>query len=424
VRLLARLVRLVWGPEVDRVLRPILAIGFVRSAAGGTVWTFVGIWAIERLGAGQTAVGAAYLTSALVGAGSGYVGGHLSDHLGRRPLILLSWTLQIPLVLGFLAAGGNEKLGLGLMCFGGLFWQLGSAADQAMVADLVPPARHEAAFAATRVTMNLGVSVGPPLGGALLALGSWRLLFAGAAVLSSAGLLIALRYLPRRGAYSPEEPPKRHSFGVISRDRVFLLFLVSSVLAYLVYVVFEVVLPISLVESHGLEPATWGFLVVVNPIMVALFQLRLTRRLEPISAGTKLAVGIPLMGLPFLALPVEDAVPVVALAILVFVVGEMLWVPTSQTLVARLAPEDLRGAYMGAFGTTAAIGFALGPFLGLQVRANLGDGALWVCVAAMSLLGAAVGLAACRVAVARRPQRARAAPGAVEPAGPSLDSTT
>src|SRR5919199_3345149 len=114
MRLLARLVRLVWGPEVDRALRPILAIGFVRSAAGGTVWTFVGIWAIDRLGAGQTAVGAAYLASALVGAGSGYVGGHLSDHLGRRPLILVSWALQIPLVLGFLAAGGNEKLGLGL----------------------------------------------------------------------------------------------------------------------------------------------------------------------------------------------------------------------------------------------------------------------------------------------------------------------
>ena len=32
----------------------------------------------------------------------------------------------------------------------------------------------------------------------------------------------------------------------------------------------------------------------------------------------------------------------------------MLWVPTSQAIVAGLAPEDVRGAYMGAFGSTAA----------------------------------------------------------------------
>src|SRR5919199_591051 len=384
--LLTRIVRLVWGPEVDPALRPILAIGLVRSAAGATVWTFVGIWAVEHLGAGQTAVGATYLVSALVGVGAGYLGGHLSDHVGRRPLILVSWALQIGLLLGFVAAGDRELVGLGLMCLGGLFFQLGSAADQALVADLVPPERHEAAYAAVRVAMNLGVTLGPPFGGALLALASWPLLFSGAAALSAAGLGLALRYLPRRGAYAPEEPPARHSFGVIARDRVFLLFFVSAALAWLVYVAFEVVLPISLVDSHGIGPSTWGLLVVVNPLMVTLFQLRLTRRLRPISAAWKLGVGIPLMGLPFLVLPVFDAVPGVGLAILLFVVGEMLWVPTSQTVVVGLAPEDVRGAYMGAFGTTAAIGFALGPFLGLQVRERLRDGALRVAGAAPSVL--------------------------------------
>lgn len=415
MRLLTRLVRLVWGPEVDRALRPILAIGFVRSAAGSTMWTFVGLWAIERLHASQSAVGATYLVSALVGIGAGYLGGHLSDHVGRRPLILVSWALQLCLMLGFVGVGGNEALGLGLMCLGGLFFQLGSAADQAMVADLVPPERHEAAYASVRVTMNLGITLGPPFGGALLALASWSLLFAGAATLSSIGLLLALRYLPRRGAYAPEEPPTRHSLGVIARDSAFLLFLVSGALAWLVYVAFEVVLPISLVGSHGIAPSTWGLLVVVNPLMVALFQLRLTRRLQPVPAALKLGLGIPLMGLPFLILPVLDALPVIALTIFVFVLGEMLWVPTSQTVVAGLAPADVRGAYMGAFGTTAAVGFALGPFLGLQVRERLGDGALWVSVAAVSLVAAAAGAAACRVAVARRP-------GATGRPAPSLDS--
>jgi predicted MFS family arabinose efflux permease len=399
--LFARLFRLVWGADVDRPLRPVLAISVASSVGGSTVWTFVGIWAIERLHSSQTAVGTAFLISALVGAAAGYLGGHLSDYVGRRPLILIAWACQTGLVLGFLAAGGRELVGLGLLCLGGLFFQIGSAADQAMVADLVPPERHEQAYAAVRVASNLGTTLGPPIGGLFLALGSWPTLFVGAAALFASGFLLALRFLPRQGAYAPAEPPTRHSAGVIARDRPFLLFLFSSGLAWLVYVTFEVVLPISLVRSHGLSPSTWGFLVIVNPLLVTLVQLRLTRLLEPVSAAIKLAVGLPLMGFPFLFLRVVDSIPVVAFMLTVFVIGEMLWVPTSQAIVAGLAPPDIRGAYMGAFGSMAAVGFAVAPFMLLQVRASLGDNALWVTVAALSLVAGATGAAACRVAVAR-----------------------
>jgi predicted MFS family arabinose efflux permease len=409
LRLFGRLFRLVWGADVDRPLRPVLAVTFASSMGGSTVWSFVGIWAIERLHARQSAVGLAFLISAFVGALSGYAGGHLSDYVGRRPLILVSWACQVGLILGFLAAGGNELVGLGLVCLGGATFQIGSAASQAMIADLVPPDRHEPAYAAVRVAANLGVTLGPPTGGLLLALGSWSGLFAGAAALFLGGFLLALRFLPKQGAYAPAEPPTRHSFGVIVHDRPFLLFLFSSALAWLVYVAFEVVLPISLVGSHGFSPSTWGFLVIVNPIMVTLFQLRLMRLVRPVPAAVKLALALPLMGFPFLLLSVVDALPFVALMIFVFVLGEMLWVPTSQTIVAGLAPEDVRGAYMGVFGSMAAVGFALAPFVGLQVRQSFGDDAVWVCVAVLSVVAAATGAAACRVAVGRRARPASAA---------------
>src|SRR5919204_5137239 len=158
MRLFGRLFRLVWGSDVDRPLRPVLAVSFASSMGGSTVWSFVGIWGIERLHANHTALGAAYLVSALLGAGSGYVGGHLSDYVGRRPLILVSWACQVALILGFLAAGGNELAGLGLVCIGGLTFQFGSAASQAMIADPVPPDRHQQAYAAVRVASNLGVT--------------------------------------------------------------------------------------------------------------------------------------------------------------------------------------------------------------------------------------------------------------------------
>jgi hypothetical protein len=71
-------------------------------------------------------------------------------------------------------------------------------------------------------------------------------------------------------------------------------------------------------------------------------------------------------------------------------------------VVARIAPADVRGAYIGAFGSTFAVGFALTPFLGLQIRGAFGDAAMWVTFAAISVVGAFVGLIACAKAFGLR----------------------
>jgi len=102
------------------------------------------------------------------------------------------------------------------------------------------------------------------------------------------------------------------------------------------------------------------------------------------------------MGVPFLLLNWNGSVPVIVLVIFLFVIGEMLWVPTSQAVVAALAPADIRGAYMGVFGGTWSVGWALTPFLGLQVRSAYGDATMWMCVAAVGVVAGILGLAAAR----------------------------
>ena len=76
----------------------------------------------------------------------------------------------------------------------------------------------------------------------------------------------------------------------------------------------------------------------------------------------------------------------ILIVVTVFVIGEMLWVPTSQAVVAMLAPKDIRGAYMGAFGSAPAIGFALSPLIGLQVRNSFGDDVTWTMYACLGIV--------------------------------------
>jgi len=396
VKLFSRLFRLVWGGDVDRALRPVLAVSLAGSIAGAAAYPFLGIWAIKELHASQTQLAFTYLISAILAGVVGYIGGHWSDRIGRRPLILAGWGFQALVPLALLGVGSHVYVGLALLALLPAFGSLGNAADQAMVADLVAPERHEAAYASVRVASNLGVTIGPPIGGLLLIGGHWDRLWLGTLVLASAGFAIAFRYIPRGGAYAPEGPPQRGSFAVIVRDSPFLLFMLASVFATMTYIATETLLPISVTTTHHLAPAAWGVLMIVNPLLVTLFQLRLTRWTAAVPASLKLGVAMPLMGVPFLLLNVNGSAPVIALVILLFVIGEMLWVPTSQAVVAGLAPPDIRGAYMGAYGSTWSVGWALTPFLGLQVRSAYGDATMWMCVAAVGVVAGVLGLVAAR----------------------------
>ena len=104
------------------------------------------------------------------------------------------------------------------------------------------------------------------------------------------------------------------------------------------YVAYEVVLPVSLVDGFGYEPSAWGFIVWINPLLVTLFQVRLTVPPPRVPSAPKLVVAALLvMGLPYLLLVASHSVLAVVTVVVVFVVGEMLWVPTSQAVVAELA---------------------------------------------------------------------------------------
>jgi predicted MFS family arabinose efflux permease len=393
---LGRLVRLIWGGDLNPALRPVIAVSLVGSIAGSTMFPFLGIWAIRELHASQSALAFAYLSGAVLAGVVGYVGGHTSDRVGRRPMILIGEGCTALVPIGLLLVGHNVAAGLTLIALLPVFGSLGGAADQAMVADLVPPEEHEAAYSAVRVAANLGVTIGPPLGGLLLIGGHWRHLWIGVLPLAAVAYAIAWRYIPRGGAYAPSGPPQRGSFRVIVRDHPFLLFMLSSVLATMTYVATETLLPISVTTTHHLAPAAWGILMIVNPLLVTVFQLRLTRWTAGVPASVKLGLAMPMMGVPFLLLNWNGSAPVIALVIFIFVVGEMLWVPTSQAVVAALAPADIRGAYMGLFGGTWSVGWALTPFLGLQVRGAYGDAAMWMCVAALGVTAGITGLVAAR----------------------------
>src|SRR5262249_53537082 len=110
-----RLARMIWGTDFDPAVRPLLVAAFFGAVGGSCVWTYTGIWAIKHLGATQAQLSVGFLIGAFVSIASGWLGGHLSDHIGRRSVMLTAWAGQTIVPLALLAVGHHVLVGLAVM---------------------------------------------------------------------------------------------------------------------------------------------------------------------------------------------------------------------------------------------------------------------------------------------------------------------
>jgi predicted MFS family arabinose efflux permease len=385
----------IFGGEVDPALKPVLVSVGLGALGQFAFFGFFALWAISERGAPATQVGLAYACSALAAVGGSLLGGRVSDRIGRQPVIVAGASVQALAPALLLVPDLPILASYGVLVTMGLSQPVRGTAQRALLADLVADDRREEAFGAFRVVLNAGATLGPVLGAALVSW-SWAPLFAGITVAFALSSLAALRLPESSRRPTTTGPPP--SMLPLLRDRAFLAVFVATIAGWCTYSAFELLTPISLTQSHGLEPATWGLLYAMNPIVIVVLQLRVTRWTSAASRGARLAAGVLLMGTPYFALEVNDTLAVVVAVLLVVVVGEMLWAPASEALVAGMAPPGLRGVYLGTANAASWAGMALAPAIGLQARAAFGERGMWLLVAAIAVVGAALYLLAARQA--------------------------
>ena len=387
------LARALFGGGLDRRVAPIVPVSFTYSASFSTFWVYVGIYAVKGLHWPASRVGLLFLASAPAAAVANYLSGRISDRTGRKPLIVVSFLASSANLLLLAWLGGTTALAFMLIVVQGVIGAPAYSLDRVLVADLVhDDESREPAYASVRVATNLGTLVGPPLGALLVFVAGWTAFLLGIAVLGVVGAAFAIALLPPAHAIAEAREPS--SLRTVVRNRPFSLLLLSTLLAFTDYCGFETVLPVLAVSAYGLAPSTWGLLVIISPALVVLAQLRLTRASSRIPPASRLAGATLLMGLPFLALLASNHVAVIAAVIVVFVIGEMVWMPTSQAVAAQLAPPHARGTYFGALAAMTGPAWTLAPFVAFQLRAHAGVGSVWLLFAAIAVASAAAGAAA------------------------------
>jgi len=316
--------------------------------------------------------------------GGGLAGGALSDRLGAFRVQRLSLTGSALLLGGLPFLSAPPWIFVGVVGLGFSAAALWPASAAAMAA-LCPEESRAKGFVLNRLANNLGVAVGPGVGG-LLAQHDYRLLFfvdGGTCLLAAAALL---RLFPMDRAQAPgsraQTPPPGLAW--IS-DRVFLALLAASVGIGLIFSqVFSTFGPY-LKLFQGLTESSIGRLIAVNAILIVAAQMPLTHFANRFSGVRVAALGCVALALGFGLMPAGRGFAFMALTVVTWTLGEMLVMPSLTTLISLRAPEGVTGRYMGLHSLSFSVGITLGPALGMQLLQARGGAALWLAVSGCCL---------------------------------------
>jgi MFS family permease len=100
-----------------------------------------------------------------------------------------------------------------------------------------------------------------------------------------------------------------------------------------------------------------------------------------------LALGYVLMGASFLIFLASGSLAAFVVMMVIFTVGEMSAFSRQQAYAASLAPEDMRGRYVGFLGFAWCAGGTASSALGMSLYDNHAA-ALWMLNAALGILAA------------------------------------
>jgi len=322
------------------------------------------------------------------------LGGHLADTLGRRKTILLS---MFSGAASMMLLSQAQSLPL-VMVFGyltGLTAEFYKPASSALLADLVPAEFRVTAYAAYRFSINAGWAMGPAVAG-LLAKYSYFWLFVGDAATACVFGLIALVFLPRERA----DRPRNWSFvtapfasvtqaaRVAAKDKRFLRLVCATLAVGLVFVQMPTTLGLE-IKAAGFSDSVYGLVLALNGVVVVLCEIPLSTFLRRLPPRPVIACGFALIGCGMGLNAWADQPWKYALGMVVLTSGEILSMSVSLAYAARLAPETMRGRYMGLYGLTWATALMGGPGLGLWAF-SLRPTALWVGCWLLGLLAAAI----------------------------------
>ncbi|MGY2076738.1 MFS transporter [Blastococcus sp. SYSU DS0828] len=404
-----------WSAAASSTLRPSDPLAralnwstMAGSLSSGLFYSVSALFFTRVIGLAPTTVGLGLVVAGAVGVAGSFGAGYLADRVGAERVLLAATAAQGVALLAYGIATSAVAFVLTACCAVG-FREVQGTARSALLARCFPGADRVGVRARLRVVTNVFIGLGTCLAaGALLhdTAGAYR------ATLAAVGVLVLLSCLPLLGlpalvrgrcgdtpAVTLAQAPGGRS---PLRDGRYLAVAGLNAVLAMHFGLQTVGVPLWVAGGTAAPPVTVSVLLVLNTVLVALFQVRAARGTHDIPtagravalAGAMLAVACALYAAAGLG-GVVVAVGVLVLAALAHTAGEMWGEAGSWGLAFELADERRAGAYQGVSQTGYALGAMAAPLVVTATAVEHGA-AGWAVLGATFLVAGLLTLAIAR----------------------------
>jgi MFS family permease len=352
--------------------------GTLVNRLGGFVIPFLTLYLTAQR---DIPVSRAALIVSLFGAGSFLAqlsGGELTDRLGRRPVMLMSFFIT-PIFMVTLGLARDLLLISAATFIVGFFMDLYRPAVGAAIADLVPAESRTRAYGYNYWAINLGAAVAPLLAG-LMASYNYLILFIADAVTTAIfGLIVlfGIRETRPAEAHHTSHAPLSERIAQLKREPILLIFSLITLFFGVIYMQGNVTLPLDM-QSHGLGPRDYGIAIAVNGFLIILVTIPVSNLAAKWPRFETVAIASALIGVGFGFTALATNLPLFALSVAVWTLGEIASTSVSPAIIADLSPIHLRGLYQGIFGAAWGLSYFVGPLAGGWVYEQFGSATLWI----------------------------------------------
>jgi len=327
--------------------------------------------------------------------------GRLSDRYGRKPLLIstISGNCLCYLALAF---APNVLTAFAIRFLGGLMSGNG-AVIQGYIADVTPPERRARMMSRQGAAWNVGMIVGPAVGGAFAhtdmgPVGFRTPLFIAAALsaLAVTAIIFVIRESKVRDQSISHRPSRWSAVGEAVRDPVIGRLMLLTFLVGFAFTGIESTFGLWGNARFGWGPRQISVCFAAVGMVAAFTQFFITGPLsEKYGEGRMLAIGMAMTVAGSLMQPFSIGLPTTTLLMCVTAVGQSVAWPNVGALISRTANPHRQGQILGLNNAAGAFARFVGPFTagltfaGVSINAPFFQGALIVAPAILLALSAA-----------------------------------